>query len=179
MINNAITMILAHGREALLAKIDVKHAFRNILVHPDDRALLSTVLPFGLRSAPKIFSVVADALQWITIHAGVSALIHYLNDFLTVGAPGLDECLKNLDTILRICNRLGVPLKLQKIEGLAAIVVFLVILLDTLNLEIRLHPEKLDHLRDLLHHWRGCRSSASCPTRVRSLPRPHFPSADD
>ena len=44
-------------------------------VHPDDRLLLGmewkgqlfvdTALPFGLRSAPKVFIAVADALMWI------------------------------------------------------------------------------------------------------------------
>ena len=116
-IDTAVTMVLAHGTGARLAKIDIKHAFRNIPVHPDDRPLLGmtwegrtliyTVLPFGLRSAPQIFSAVADALEWIAIHEGLSALIHYMDDFLTVGAPGSDECQRNLDTILRICDRLG------------------------------------------------------------------------
>ena len=55
--------------------MDVKEAFRNIPIHPDDRPLLAMgwnnkifvdkYLPFGLRSAPIIFSAVADALQWI------------------------------------------------------------------------------------------------------------------
>ena len=58
-------------------------------VHPDDQPLLGVLwdgrvyivkmLPFGLRSAPIIFSVVADALQWILIqkHPKVP---HYLDD---------------------------------------------------------------------------------------------------
>ena len=55
--------------------MDVKEAFRNIPIHPDDRPLLAMrwnnkiyvdkCLPFGLRSAPIIFSAVADTLQWI------------------------------------------------------------------------------------------------------------------
>ena len=72
-IEDAISRIMAYGKGALLAKIDIKHAFRNIPVHPHDRPLLGmewgvqtlidTVLPFGLRSAPKIFSAVAVALE--------------------------------------------------------------------------------------------------------------------
>jgi len=44
-------------------------------VHPDDQRLLGVLwdgaiymdrmLPFGLFSAPKIFSAIADAVQWI------------------------------------------------------------------------------------------------------------------
>ena len=56
-----------------LAKVDIKSAFRNIPVHPKDRWMLGmrwegglfvdTVLPFGLCSAPKIFTAVADAVE--------------------------------------------------------------------------------------------------------------------
>ena len=35
-------------------------------------------LPFGLRSAPKIFNAVADALQWVVKQNGVTYLEHYL-----------------------------------------------------------------------------------------------------
>ena len=39
--DNAINRILALGRGTLLAKIDVKSAFRLIPVHPSDRHLLA------------------------------------------------------------------------------------------------------------------------------------------
>ena len=62
--------VLQLGQGALIAKTDVKHAYRQIPVHPDDRPLLGmrwggqfyvdAVLPFGLRSAPLIFTAVAD-----------------------------------------------------------------------------------------------------------------------
>ena len=67
-----------------MAKMDIKSAFRTIPVHQDDRLLLGTfwerqyyvdtVLPFGLRSAPKIFNAVADALQGIVKQNGVTYL---------------------------------------------------------------------------------------------------------
>ena len=53
-----------------------------IPIHPQDKRLLGVqwrgevfidrMLPIGLRSAPKIFSAVADALQWILAVKGVS-----------------------------------------------------------------------------------------------------------
>ena len=63
------------GKGALLAKIDIRQAYSNTPVHPLDRKLLGmawennvyfeTTLPFCLRSAPLIFTAVADAAQWI------------------------------------------------------------------------------------------------------------------
>ena len=61
------------GRGAMLVKADIKEAYHMIPVHPQDQRLLDIqwedavyidrMLPFGLRSAPKIFPAVADALQ--------------------------------------------------------------------------------------------------------------------
>ena len=96
-IDNAIQEILRLGRGTMLAKIDIKNAFRLLPVHPSDRHLLGmswsdgiyidTCLPFGLRSAPKLFNVMADLLGWILQQQGVSELLHYLDDFLTMGPP--------------------------------------------------------------------------------------------
>ena len=83
------------GPGALLAKADIKSAYRIVPVHPDDLPLLGVewkgtryidrMLPFGLRSAPKIFNALADALQWLCQQAGVEDLFHYLDDFAIVG----------------------------------------------------------------------------------------------
>ena len=58
-----------------MAKVDVKSAYRNIPVHLEDRWMVGmmwegglyvdTCLPFGLRSAPKIFTAIVDAVEWI------------------------------------------------------------------------------------------------------------------
>jgi hypothetical protein len=61
-VDDAIRKILAYGPGSLLAKIDIKSAFRLLPVHPLDRHLLAMewrgqvyvdmCLPFGLKSAP-------------------------------------------------------------------------------------------------------------------------------
>ena len=65
-------LVARFGPGSLLAKIDIESAYRLIPVHPHDRPLLGMqwegslyddpMLPFGLRSAPKVFNAVADAL---------------------------------------------------------------------------------------------------------------------
>ena len=49
-------------------------------------------LPFGLRSTPKIFNAVADALEWCYRWEGVSHLDHYLDDLFTMGPPSSNIC---------------------------------------------------------------------------------------
>ena len=115
------------GKGTLMAKLDIAHAYCNIPVHPDNCHLLgmiwnsqlfiNTVLPFRLRSAPKIFSAVADALKWILTKQGVSHSIHYLDDFFTVGSPTSNECSNNLHRIMETCKLLGVPLAPEKTVG--------------------------------------------------------------
>ena len=105
-IDEAIRELVNRGSGALMTKIDVKSAFRIIPVHPTDRHLLGMrwqgslyidkCLPFGLRSAPKLFNLIADLLHWILVQRGISFLMHYLDDFLTVGSVARAECQQNL-----------------------------------------------------------------------------------
>ena len=101
---------------------------------------IDTGLPFGLRSAPKIFS----AVEWITLHEGVTILLHYLDHFLMMGRKHTSECWNNLEKLVQLCQqlRLGSLLKWQKLEGPSMIFVFLGILLDTRKLEMHLPEEK-------------------------------------
>ena len=100
-------------------------------------------MPFGLRSAPKVFNVVADAIDWIVKRHGVELLWHYLDDFITCGPAGTDECSFNL----QMCKHLGVPLAEEKLEGPTTALDFLSILIDTVKGELRLPVEKLERLR--------------------------------
>ena len=167
-VDAAIERIVDLGRGTQLAKVDVEHAYRNVPVHPDDRPLLGmiwgekvyidTVLPFGLRSAPKIFSSLADGLEWILIKRGVSVAIHYLDDFLTMGRAKTSQCESNLKMILANCEWLGIPIKNQKIEGPNQTIIFLGIELDTEAMEARLPKEKLERLKEELQEWSGRKS---------------------
>ncbi len=159
-IDKVIAALIALQPGALMAKIDIKHAYRNIPVHPQDRHLLAMqwkgevlidkVMPFGLRSAPMIFSAVADALQWCIEQRGVTAIFHYLDDYITIGPPDSGQCSSNLSTIIRTCAELGVPLEEKKCEGPTQCLTFLGMELDSSARTIRLPKEKLERLLSLL-----------------------------
>ena len=162
-VDTAINHILSMGPGALLAKIDIKHAFRLLPVHPADRHLLAmcwkgdlfidTCLPFGLRSAPKLFNILADLLSWILERNGISPLIHYLDDFLTMGQVDSAACHNHLTTIKEVCLDLGIPLALEKVEGPSQCLTFLGITLDTKHMEARLPSDKLLCIRNQLSAW--------------------------
>ena len=121
--------ILHKGRGTLLAKRDLESAYRVVPVHPEDRPLLGmewkeqlyvdAALPFGLRSAPKIFNAVADGLMWIMKHRGIKAVIHYLDDYLLFVDPSSRECAEALSLDLLLCTCLSVPVSAHKLEGTA------------------------------------------------------------
>ena len=70
-VDNAVVSIQKLGCGTTLVKLDLQNAYRNIPIHRHDYHLLGIVwecidraLPFGFKSAPKIFSAVADMLAW-------------------------------------------------------------------------------------------------------------------
>ena len=97
-LDDAVLRVLSQRCGALLAKLDFQNAYRT---HPDDHGLigirwhgsmcLDATLPFGLCSAPKIFSEVAVALLWVVYTNGMTLGIRYLEDFLFFGSPDSDE----------------------------------------------------------------------------------------
>ena len=118
----------------------------------------------GLRSAPKLFSSLADALEWILMDNGVTFSLHYLDDFLTAGRANTGQCEANLQKIYDICRRLGVPLKMEKIEDPTTILTFLGIELDTTKLELCLPKGKLEGLKQEIKAWKR-----RCSCRKRAL----------
>ena len=100
-------------------------------------------LSFGLRSAPIIFSAVADSLEWIAYNHGITFCLHYLDDFLTVGSAASHECSHNMDIPTTTCASLGVPLKLDKVEGRTTSLTFLGIRIDTIAGYLSIPQDKL------------------------------------
>ena len=92
-IEDAAKAVMDKGAGALLAKVDIQNAYRSVPVNPDDRWLLGTMwenalytdtaLPFGLTSAQKILTLKQE---------GIQVVLHYLDDYLLVGAPNSPEC---------------------------------------------------------------------------------------
>ena len=171
-VDDAVRAIVTIGQGAMLAKVDIKNAYRIVPVHPDDRPLLGmmwkealyvdSALPFGLRSAPKIFTSIADALEWRLKRIGVQQVFHYLDDFLTVACPQSLQCKEELQVLLECFDRLGVPVAEQKLEGPTTTLTFLGIELDTGQMIRRLPPKKLKELKELVGEWlskKACRIS--------------------
>jgi len=159
-VDSAINHINQMGQGTLLAKIDIKSAFQLLPVHPADHHLLSmkwnkqifidTCLPFGLRSAPKLFNVLADLLSWILEQQQVTPVI---DDFLTMGPHDSSVCANNLQKIKDTCSKQGIPLALEKIERPSQCLTFLGITLDTQLMQARLPNDKLSQMCSDVAAW--------------------------
>ena len=136
------------GPNALMAKLDIKEAYRIIPIHPDDRRFLGVCwqgqvyvdcqLPFGLASAPVIFSALGEAFEWILCQRGVKAVIHYIDDFLLLGPPSSPECKEALAVTLQTCQELRVPIAPKRTEGPVTSITFLGIQLDSTSMTVSL-----------------------------------------
>ena len=141
-----------------------------IPIHPQDQWLLGVqwrgevfidrMLPFGLRSAPKIFSAVADAIQWILAVKGITHSLQYLDDYIMV-PNSIDKALVQRDILTSTFESLGVPLEYSKLEGPSSCLTFLGIEVDTESLQLRLPSDKLSRLKSELSRCCHCCSTGA------------------
>ena len=147
------------GRGAYLVRADIKEAFRNVGVKWGEVTYVDKVLPFGLRSAPKIFSAIADAAQWILVQRGVPHVLHYLDDFIVVEREQ-EAAIRAWETLEVLFDTLGLPLEPEKLEGPSRHLKFLGIMVDTVNLRLQLPEEKRQRLKEEINGAQGRKAIA-------------------
>jgi len=106
-LSDAIRLVAQAGKGAVMMKHDLKSVFRHVPIHPCDYWLLifewngkffvDMFLPFGLRTAPRIFNLFAEALHWVFETLLEWNCTHYLDDFLFVFPPGTDITIPSLE----------------------------------------------------------------------------------
>lgn len=141
-----------------MAKIDLKHAFRNCPVHPSDWELLS----MHRKNKPYLFNKVANAMEWILHYRyKLPYVLHYLDDFFVAGPARSTACQHAHGTVLALCHELGAPVKPEKIEGPTTFL-SLGMELVTMTMEARLPlAQKTTLLKDL----RGFKGVTKCIQR--------------
>jgi hypothetical protein len=169
-IDSAVKALKFRGRHALMSKVDLKDAYKCIVVRPEDWHHLGSswtndagcleyyvdhVLPFGMRSSALLFDLFASGLEFSMSLNGCTNVIHYLDDFYTCGVADSGECHLNLDIMLRTCNVLGMPVNPAKVERPVTRLEFLGIILDSDVMELQMAPERLADVFVELKKWLG------------------------
>ena len=141
-----------------MAKLDLKSAYRSVLVHPsqyhltglkwtftgDKEAtyLVDTRLPFGARFSPGIFHTLTQAVKCMMAARGHTGLVVYLDDFLVI-EPTKEECTRTLNVLMDLVRKLGFSIAWDKVEGPTTQLTFLGIELDTEDMHMRLPKDKV------------------------------------
>ena len=95
-----------------------------------------------------LFNHFAEALHWILVTNYHVKAIHYRDDFLLVGAACQDQCVASVRVTLSVCERLGISVAFDKLEGPSTRITFLGIVLDSEAQSLSLSQDKL---AEILH----------------------------
>ena len=169
----AVNLVVELGKGALLAKVDVKSAFRICPVSPLDWHYLGFTfadlwfvdlcLPFGMRSSVNRFTQLASSLLWIMQNNyDITDITHYLDDYFLAGPPKSQICGRNMQTTVDLFRHLGVPLAPEKMEGPTTKLTYLGIEIDTDLMELRLPPKKLESLMSTIRNFTSKKKCTKC-----------------
>lgn len=150
-----------------LCKVDLKNAYRSVRIHESNFSLTGlhwkfegdtdytyfydTKLPFGSAKSPYIFQTLSSAVCTIMKLFNV-VVIAYLDDFLVID-ESYDDCSAALKKLLQVLRLLGFHINYSKIEGPSQRLVFLGVLIDTVDMTLSLPNEKLIDFHKLLQSF--------------------------
>ena len=180
--DQAVEIVQQEGKGALMAKTDVKSAFRLLPIHPDDFELLGfkfcgkyfidKCLPMGAARSCALFETFATFLEF---HArsltSSQSICHYLDDFLFVGKAGSRDCHNLLKSFQDMCKEVGVPLAPEKTEGPTTCLTFLGLQLDSVRQLVQVPQVKVGALLCLLQKAKSvqCMSLSDIQSLIGSL----------
>ena len=164
--DEAVKLVAKCRKGALLAKLDIKSAFRICPVRPEDWHLLGfsfedmyfvdLCLPFGLRSSVNRFSLLADAILWILKNNYlIENTTNYLDDYFLACPGESQKCQEQLTLAISVFAKLGIPLAPEKVVGPKHVITYLGIEIDSLKMELRLPAEKIREISEILVHFRN------------------------
>ena len=160
-LDHCLDIIMSLGKNTLIAKADLKDAFRIIPISPSSYHLLGfkwegsyyfdRCLPMGCGSSCSIFESFSTAIQWILQNKlMVKHMSHILDDFIFFGPQNSNECHKGLSAFKILTESLGAPIKEEKTVMPSSTVMLHGIQVNTASLSMHLPADKLCDLRSKL-----------------------------
>ena len=153
-LDHCVSIIHSLGTNCLIAKTDLKDAFRILPVHPDDYRLLGFTwknlfyydkcLPMGCSISCQVFESLSTALQWIMkTKLSVKHMSHILDDFIFFGPPSSQDCQCYLASFLHLASSLNLPIKHNKTVQPTTKAILHGIEVDTVAMSLSLPQDKL------------------------------------
>ena len=75
---------------------------------------------------------------------------HFLHDYLLAGESATQNCKKMMSVFRGVCDNLGVLLAEEKTEGPTCVLVYLGLVIDTIEMVIRIPENKLEEVKSKL-----------------------------
>ena len=176
-VDDAVKHVLQNGRGTLMSKLDIKDAYKHVVVATSDWHLLGIswpssagvteyyldlTLPFGLRSSPYLFEQFALGLHYVMEAKGATHIEHYLDDYFTCGPSNTKICHRNIDIMLESCNETGFEVNHDKLVRPTTELEFLGIIIDSTNMQLKISNERLNDIYNELIIWNN---KLSCTKR--------------
>ena len=149
------------GPAAMIYKIDISRAFRQIKVDPGDIDLLGfkfqndyfldLSVAFGYRNGSQNFQRCTDAIRFIMAQHGFPYLHNYIDDLIYTGLPS--EIHKSYTFLTELLGKLGLDISVKKLIPPSTSVTCLGIQIDTINRTISIPPDKLQEIVILCKNW--------------------------
>ena len=168
--DEATDLVNKGGRDSLMCKLDIQHAYRLLPVRPDQwyhlcyywegNYYVDLVLPFGLRSSGAIFNIFAKLVRWILQHHYlIRDITNYSDDFFAVLGKIMSSAHRQLDTIISAFHDLSIPLAIDKIEGPTTFIIYLGIAINSAAMTMEIPEDKYQDSMTLLANWNNRRTS--------------------
>ena len=157
--SEAVKLCFKAGKGCSIARSDMRSAFRNLGINPEDFCLLvmkaespfdgktyyfvDLCFPFGASISCSHFQGVSNAVAHLVKFRTKKDLVNYLDDYFFVTMIKL-ICNNQVDTFLAVCHEICFPVSLEKTFWDFTTMTFLGFLLDTVKQLILIPVEKLD-----------------------------------
>lgn len=120
-LDSIVSLVQFFGEGTLMAKSDIKDAFRIVPINPLEYHLLGFTsekkfycFPMGASSSCNIFEELSQALVWVMYNrCKASGISHILDDFFFI-ASSASKCCEDLARFLFLCKKINIPINTEK-----------------------------------------------------------------
>lgn len=161
-VKSAVDLALECPTAAYFVKLDISSCFLSFPLHPADYKFFVVeaggdfyqflCMMFGLKSAPRIATLLLDVVSSAMADAGI-AHVRYLDDFFVVGTT-FARSWASAHEAARIIKSFGLALSLEKVEGPLQRIEYLGIVLDSVQQTLSISPARQAELTTLLTEFR-------------------------
>ena len=139
-IDLVVEKIRSMGPSALLFKVDLQRAFRNLRIDPSDYPLLGlkwqgntyidVALAFGFKNGAAVCQLCTDVITH-TLRRQKIWLMNYLDDY--IGISNVNQAEGHFNSLLNLLDQVGLPVNKNKVEAPSSVITCLGIQIDAKN----------------------------------------------